>query len=146
MPGLGNSHYKDVSPLRHNPKYSLNRSSSDKSHPSLSSLQSGKTLLVPPPQIWFVWLQHSITQSKNHLIVFSCPSVRDSHKYLFKEWKIQIRQSQMVPQTNYQLIEEGSGFPFAVATPLWSSGAEAFSEFRDPCDLHPSPAICMWPC
>jgi len=48
----------------------------------------------------------------------SCPSVRDSHKYLFKEWKIQIRQSQMVPQTNYQLIEEDSGFPFAVATPL----------------------------
>lgn len=48
----------------------------------------------------------------------SCPSVRESHKYLFKEWKIQILQSQMVPKTNYQLIEEGSGFPFAVATPL----------------------------
>lgn len=47
-----------------------------------------------------------------------CPLVRDSHKYWFKEWEIQILQSQMVPKTNYQLIEVGSGFPSAAATPL----------------------------
>ena len=45
----------------------------------------------------------------------SCPSVRDSHKYLFKEWKIEVPQAHVVPKTNYQLTEESSGFLVAVA-------------------------------
>lgn len=66
----------------------------------------------------FVCLTIALNNPEEKQCILSCPSVRDSHKYLFQEWKIQILQSQMVPKTNYQLIEEGSGFPFAVAAPL----------------------------
>lgn len=45
-------------------------------------------------------------------------SFSESQRHVFHKWKIQILQGQMVPQTNYQLMEEGSNLPLAVATPL----------------------------
>lgn len=95
MPGPGNSHYKDVSPLGTIPN-TLSPSSSDRNHLSLSSLcrVGRRSWSLPNKSGLYLTTALNNPEEKQHHSR-RCPSVRDSHKYLFKEWKIQIHQSQI---------------------------------------------------
>ena len=108
---------KNPSSLRHSP----NLGSYDRNHllsslPRVGKHHNLKTLLVPAPNIWLDYIAFNNPEEKQGSL--GCPFVRDGQKYCLREWEIQIPQSQLVSETQYQLTRVGSGFPYAVATPL----------------------------
>lgn len=79
-----------------------------------------KTLLAPAPNIWLDYIAFNKPEEKQGSL--ACPLVREGQKYCLREWEIQIPQSQLVSETQYQLTRVGSGHSEAMV-------AEAVSEF-----------------
>lgn len=121
IPRLGKEHYKNPSPLRHSPSLgSYDRNHLLSSLPRVGKHHNLKTLLAPAPNIWLDYIAFNNPEEKQGSL--GCPLVREGQKYCLREWEIQIPQSQLVSETQYQLTRVGSGHSEAMV-------AEAVSEF-----------------